>query len=79
MSSSGDNNIVHRRVAEKKYEQCLKRLNVTNKQNHINTDSQIRKQKLQPNRQTIGAIDNVPQLILSFFKYQMQAPDCFWE
>ena len=40
---------------------------VTNKQNHINTAIQIRKQKLQPNRQTIGAIDSVPQLILSFF------------
>ncbi|UJR24736.1 hypothetical protein I4U23_006110 [Adineta vaga] len=54
------------RVAEKKHARSLKRLNVTPKQNRVNTAIQIRKQKLQANketRQTIGAIDGVPQLI----------------
>ncbi|CAF3913900.1 unnamed protein product [Rotaria sordida] len=54
------------RVAEKKHARSLKRLNVTNKQDRLNTAIQIRKQKLQANReirQTIGAIDGVPQII----------------
>ncbi|CAF3536579.1 unnamed protein product [Rotaria sp. Silwood1] len=54
------------RVAEKKHARSLKRLNVTSKQDRLNTAIQIRKQKLQTNRQirqTIGAIDGVPQII----------------
>jgi pre-rRNA-processing protein TSR1 len=54
------------RVAEKKHARSLKRLNTTTKQERVNTAIQIRKQKLQENRQTrqtIGAIDGVPQII----------------
>ncbi|CAF4027911.1 unnamed protein product [Adineta steineri] len=54
------------RVADKKHARSLKRLGVTPKQNRVNTAVQIRKQKLQANkeaRQTIGAIDGVPQII----------------
>jgi hypothetical protein len=54
------------RVADKKHARSLKRLNVTTKQNRVNTAIQIRKQKLQA-RQNIGAIDGVPQIILSTF------------
>jgi hypothetical protein len=60
------------RVAEKKHARSLKRLNVTTKQNRVNTAIQIRKQKLQTNRearQTIGAIDGVPQIIVMNFNY----------
>ena len=56
------------RVADKKHAHSLKRLNVTTKQNRVNTAIQIRKQKLQATkeaRQTIGAIDGVPQIIVN--------------
>ena len=59
------------RVADKKHSRSLKRLNTTTKQNRLNTAIQTRKQKLQSNRetrQTIGAIDGVPQLIVIIFK-----------
>jgi pre-rRNA-processing protein TSR1 len=62
------------RVAEKKHARSLKRLNITPKQNRVNTALQIRKQKLQTNkeaRQTIGAIDGVPQIIVINFPYKI--------
>jgi hypothetical protein len=55
------------RVADKKHAHSLKRLNMTTKQNRVNTAIQIRKQKLIKNkeaRQTIGAIDGVTQIIV---------------
>ncbi len=67
------NEIYLGRVAEKKHARSLKRLNVTPKQNRINTAIQIRKQKLQANKQTretIGAIDGVPQIIVSIFTHK---------
>ncbi|CAF3025933.1 unnamed protein product [Rotaria socialis] len=54
------------RVAENKHARSLKRLNITSKQDRVNAAIQLRKQKLQANkqaRQTIGAIDGVPQII----------------
>ncbi len=57
-------------MAEKKHARSLKRLNVTPKPNRVNTAIQIRKQKLQANkeaRQTIGAIDGVPQIIVIIY------------
>ena len=54
-------------MAEKKHARSLKRLNVTTKQNRMNTAVQIRKQKLQATkeaRQTVGAQDGVPQIIV---------------
>ncbi len=62
-------------MADKKHERSLKRLNVTTKQNRANTAVQIRKQKLQANkeaRQTIGAIDGVPQIIVNIFVKSFQ-------
>lgn len=56
-------------MADKKHAHSLKRLNVTTKQNRLNTAMQIRKQKLQTNRQTIGAIDGVPQIIVISFRF----------
>ena len=58
-------------MAEKKHARSLKRLNVTPKQNRLNTAVQIRKQKLQATkeaRQTIGAQDGVPQIIVNFLQ-----------
>ena len=54
-------------MGEKKHARSLKRLNVTTKQNRMNTAVQIRKQKLQATkeaRQTVGAPDGVPQIIV---------------
>jgi hypothetical protein len=62
-------------VADKKHARSLKRLNITTKQNRVNTAVQIRKQKLQANkevRQTIGAIDGVPQIIVNIFVKSFQ-------
>ncbi len=62
-------------MADKKHARSLKRLNITTKQNRVNTAVQIRKQKLQANkevRQTIGAIDGVPQIIVNIFVKSFQ-------
>ena len=64
-------------MAEKKHARSLKRLNVTTKHNRVNTAVQIRKQKLQATRQTretIGAIDGVPQLIVRHSKELQISP-----
>ena len=68
------------RVADKKHARSLKRLNIKTKQNQVNTVIQIRKQKLQTNkeaRQTIGAIDVVPHL--SFLRDEQPFSRCSLE
>ena len=55
------------RVAEKKHQRSLKRLNVVSKANRANQAIQLRKQKLlskQQTRQTIGSTDGVHQIIV---------------